>query len=185
MEPERSRSVYEGEYLRVSLERWNGREREIVERPDVVAVVPVDREGVVTLVRQIRPPARQELLEIPAGRVEPGEELLESARRELAEETGLRGGRWQAGPSFWTTPGFCRERVHLFFADDLEPGDASPDEGEELELVRVPVAQLEQRIGEIRDGKSLVALLLYLRAREAGVRLSLAASDGEDMVPPP
>lgn len=185
MEPERSRRVYEGEYLSVSLERWNGREREIVERPDVVAIVAVDRDGLVTLVRQVRPPARQELLEIPAGRVEPGEELVESAQRELAEETGLRGGRWRAGPSFWTTPGFCRERVHLFFADGLEPGEASPDDGEELELVRVPVAQLEQRLGEIRDGKSLVALLLYLRARTAGAPLFVAASDDEDMVPPP
>lgn len=185
MEPERARTVYRGEYLRVSLEVWNGREREIVDRPDVVAIVPVDRAGAVTLVRQVRPPARAALLEIPAGRVEAGEALLESARRELAEETGLRGGRWAAGPSFWTTPGFCRERVHLFFAEGLEPGEPSPDDGEELELVRVPVGELEARLGEIRDGKSLVALLLYVRAKETGAPLSLAAGEHEDMVPPP
>jgi ADP-ribose pyrophosphatase len=185
MQPERARRVYEGQYLGVSLEVWNGREREIVERPDVVAVVAIDREGAVTLVRQARPPARRELLEIPAGRVEPGEALLESARRELAEETGLRGGRWAAGPSFWTTPGFCRERVHLFVAEDLEPGEASPDEGEELELVRVPVDELDRRLGEIHDGKSLVALLLYLRAKTTGAPFALAESEGEGMVPPP
>jgi ADP-ribose pyrophosphatase len=185
MEPERSRSVYRGEYLGVSLEVWDGREREIVERPDVVAIVAVDRHGMVTLVRQLRPPVRAELLEIPAGRVEPGESLLESARRELAEETGLRGGTWEAGPSFWTTPGFCRERVHLFFADGLERGVASPDDGEELELVRVPAGELEGRLGEIRDGKSLVALLLYVRAKTTGAPLSLVAGEREDMVPPP
>jgi ADP-ribose pyrophosphatase len=185
MEPERARSVYRGEYLGVSLEVWNGREREIVERPDVVAIVAVDREGTVTLVRQVRPPARAALLEIPAGRVEAGESLLESARRELAEETGLHGGRWQAGPSFWTTPGFCRERVHLFFAEELEPGEAAPDDGEELELVPVPAGQLEARLGEVHDGKSLVALLLYLRAKRPGAPLPLAADEGADMVRPP
>lgn len=185
MQPERARTVYRGEYLSVSLEVWDGRQREIVERPDVVAIVPVDREGAMTLVRQVRPPARQALLEIPAGRVEAGESLLESAQRELAEETGLHGGRWEAGPSFWTTPGFCRERVHLFLAEGLERGDPSPDDGEALELVRVPVRELESRLGEIRDGKSLVALLLYVRAKQAGATLSLAAGEHEDMVSPP
>jgi ADP-ribose pyrophosphatase len=185
MEPERARSVYRGEYLGVSLEVWNGREREIVERPDVVAIVAVDREGAVTLVRQVRPPARAALLEIPAGRVEAGESLLESARRELAEETGLRGGRWEPGPSFWTTPGFCRERVHLFFAEELEPGEPAPDDGEELELVHVPAGELEARLGEVHDGKSLVALLLYVRAKRTGASLSLAAGESGDMVPPP
>lgn len=185
MEPERARSVYRGAFLTVTLERWNGREREIVERPDVVAIVAVDRARAVTLVRQVRPPARRELLEVPAGRVEPGESPLESARRELAEETGLRGGRWTAGPSFWTTPGFCRERVHLFFAEELDAGEASPDDGEELELVRVQAGELEERLGEIHDGKSLVALLLYLRAAAAGRPLAGADGEGGDMVSPP
>jgi len=185
MEPGRARSVYRGAYLSVSLEIWDGREREIVERPDVVAIVAVDRAGAVTLVRQVRPPARQELLEVPAGRVEAGEALLESARRELAEETGLRGGRWTAGPSFWTTPGFCREQVHLFFAEELDAGEASPDDGEELELVRVRADELEERLGEIHDGKSLVALLLYLRAQATGASLVDVDSEGGDMVPPP
>jgi ADP-ribose pyrophosphatase len=184
MQPERARTVYRGAFLGVSLEVWDGREREIVERPDVVGIVAVDRDGAVTLVRQVRPPARAPLLEIPAGRVEAGEALLESARRELAEETGLHGGRWTAGPSFWTTPGFCRERVHLFFAEGLDPGEPSPDDGEELELVRVPAADLDSRLGEIRDGKSLVGLLLYVRAKLTGASLSLAAGEQGDMVPP-
>ena len=185
MEPQSSRVVYEGEFLRVLLELWDGRAREIVERPDVVAVVAIDRDGLIVLVQQPRPAARRRLLEVPAGRVEPGEDFLASARRELAEETGLRGGRWEPGPSFWTTPGFCTERVHLFFAEELEPGEPSPDEGEELEIVRVPATSLAERLGEIQDGKSLIGLLLYLRYRECGGRLSLGASDAEGMVPPP
>jgi ADP-ribose pyrophosphatase len=167
MKPDSARPAYEGEYLGVSLEVWNGREREIVERPDVVAVVAVDRGDSVVLVRQLRPAARQALLELPAGRVEADEDLLESARRELAEETGLHGGVWRAGPTFWTTPGFCRERVHLFVAEELEAGKPEPDEGEELEIVRVPVADLGRRLEAVEDGKTLVGLLLYLRGRDS------------------
>jgi hypothetical protein len=75
--------------------------------------------------------------------------------------------------------------VHLFFAEELEPGEPSPDEGEELEIVRVPATSLAERLGEIQDGKSLIGLLLYLRYRESGGRLSLGTSDAEGMVPPP
>lgn len=166
MRPDAAEVVYDGDYLSVSLERWNGREREIVERPDVAAVVAVDREGYVTLVRQPRPPARRLLVEIPAGRLEPGEEALATARRELEEETGLFGGTWRSVRTFWTTPGFCRERVHLFFAEGLERGEAAPDDGEEVEVVRVPRAELAERLPELEDGKTLIGLLLYLAERE-------------------
>jgi ADP-ribose pyrophosphatase len=137
--------------------------REIVDRPDVVAVVAVDRDGFVTLVRQLREAARRELVEIPAGRIEPGEDPLETARRELREETGLHGGRWRTGPIWWTTPGFCRERVHLFFAEELERGEAEPDEGEDLEVVRMTRDEVAARIGELEDAKTLLGLLLYLQ----------------------
>jgi ADP-ribose diphosphatase len=180
--PEARRVVYDGEYLGVAVETWGGREREIVERPDVVATVPVDRHGIVTLVRQVRPPARASLLELPAGRIEAGEEPLESARRELAEETGLRGGLWRAGPSFWTTPGFCRERVHLFFAEGLDRGEASPDDGEVIEIVRMPVSELPDRLQEIEDGKTLIGLLLYLDRR--GLRARMVPGKPRDTVGP-
>jgi ADP-ribose pyrophosphatase len=175
--PDSTRVVYEGTHLGVTIEVWNGREREIVERDDVVAIVPIDRDGRVTLVRQLRPSASRRLLEIPAGRIEPGEELLASAMRELTEETGLRRGSWRRGPSFWTTPGFCRERVHLFFAEELEPGAPAPEEGEELELERIPGGEVRLRLGEIEDGKTLVGLLLYLADSEILRALSPAASD--------
>src|SRR6476659_4914080 len=101
--PDDVRRVFSGRWLDVDVESWGGREREVVVRPDVVAVVPIDREGILTLVRQLRPAARRELLELPAGRIEAGEEPLASARRELEEETGLRGGVWGAPRTFWTT----------------------------------------------------------------------------------
>jgi ADP-ribose pyrophosphatase len=165
MKPDESRTVYEGKLLDVTLERWGEHEREIVEHPGAVTIVAVDRQGFVTLVRQRREPARKELVELPAGTLEEGEEPAETAQRELAEETGLHGGEWREVTAFWTTPGFCRERMHLFFAEGVEEGDASPDEDENVELVRWPVAEIEGRLDEIEDAKTLVGLLLFLRDR--------------------
>ena len=164
MHPDDSRTVYDGTLVDVTLERWGEHEREIVEHPGAVAIVAVDREERVTLVRQLREPARKELLELPAGTLEEGEEPLACARRELAEETGLVGGEWRSVQAFYTAPGFCRERMHLFFAEGVEPGDASPEDDEELELVHWPVAEIEGRLGEIEDAKTLVGLLLYVRS---------------------
>jgi ADP-ribose pyrophosphatase len=146
----------------VTVERWGGIEREIVEHPGAVVIVPVDRESCVTLVRQFRAPARRELLELPAGTLEPGEEPLTTARRELAEETGLSGGAWRAGPVFWTTPGFSRERMYLFVAEGVERGKPAPADDESIELVRWPLAEVPRRLGEIEDAKTLAGLLLYL-----------------------
>jgi ADP-ribose pyrophosphatase len=162
-EPDSSRRVYEGALLGLTIERWGEHEREIVEHPGAVAVVAVDGEGYVTLVRQLREPARKRLLELPAGTAEPGEEPLETARRELAEECGLRGGDWRELAVFWTTPGFCRERMHVFAAEGVERGKASPAADEELELVRWRVAEIGERLGEIEDAKTFAGLLLYLR----------------------
>src|SRR6266516_7003271 len=92
VKPDESRTVYDGKLFDVTLERWGEHEREIVEHPGAVAIVAVDREGMVNLVRQRREAARKQLLELPAGTLEEGEAPIESARRELEEETGLRGG---------------------------------------------------------------------------------------------
>jgi ADP-ribose pyrophosphatase len=137
--------------------------KEIVVHGPAVAIVAVDRDRQVTLVRQQRAPAGGPVLELPAGGVEEGETPLATARRELREETGLHGGDWTEVAAFFTTPGFCDERMHLFLARELEQGDAEPEESEQLELVRVPLDDVPALLPEIEDGKTLAGLLLLLR----------------------
>jgi ADP-ribose diphosphatase len=160
--PDESRLVYEGRLLGLTVERWGAHEREIVEHPGAVAIVAVDEEECVTLVRQLREPARKRLLELPAGTAEPGEEPLATARRELQEECGLTGGEWRELATFWTTPGFCRERMVVFAAEGVVRGEPAPAADEELEVVRWPVAEVGRRLAEIEDAKTLAGLLLYL-----------------------
>lgn len=165
MKPDESKTVYQGRLLGLTVERWGANEREIIEHPGAVAIVPVDEEGFVWLVRQLREATRGRLLEIPAGTAEPGEEPLETAQRELQEECGLTGGEWRRLAAFWTTPGFCRERMVLFAAEGVVAGEASPEEDEELEIVRWPVAEIGARLDELEDAKTLAGLLLYLHSR--------------------
>jgi 8-oxo-dGTP pyrophosphatase MutT (NUDIX family) len=136
---------------------------EIARTPDAVAIVAVDADGRFVLVRQRRPAAGAELLEIPAGLIDEGEEPLATAKRELREETGLQGGSWRELASFWSSPGFVDERVTVFAADGLDEGEPEPDDGEELEVVRWTRAELEARLHELVDATTLVGLLLYLR----------------------
>ena len=165
MNPDESRTVYDGKLFDVTLERWGPNEREIVEHPGAVAIVAVDRDDNVVLVRQLREPARKELLELPAGTLDEDEQPEACARRELQEETGLTGGRWRALGRFWTTPGFCRELMHVFVAEGVEEGDAAQEDDEQIELVRIAVREAEARIGELEDAKTIAGLLLYLRSR--------------------
>ena len=165
-EPDDSRVAYDGRLFGVVVEQWDGREREIVEHPGATAIVAIDREGCVTLVRQLREAVRKDLVELPAGTLEEGEEPLATAQRELAEEVGLHGGRWRELAAFYTTPGFCRERMHVFLAEDVESGDPHPEEDEEFEVVRWPIAEIESRIAELEDAKTIAGLLLYLRSKD-------------------
>jgi 8-oxo-dGTP pyrophosphatase MutT (NUDIX family) len=103
---------------------------EIADTPDAVAIVALDSEQRVVLVRQRRVAIGGTLLELPAGLIDEGEEPLASAQRELREETGLHGGSWRELASFWTSPGFVNERVTVFVATGLEEGEPEPDEGE-------------------------------------------------------
>jgi ADP-ribose pyrophosphatase len=157
--------VFRGRRIGVEIERWGSFEREIVSHPGAVVIVAVDRDGRIALVRQFRPAVRGELIELPAGTLESGEDPLETARRELQEETGLHGGRWEAGPAFWSAPGFCRERMHLYFAEDVEQGPSAPDESESIEVLWWRRDELEARLAEVEDAKTFVGLLLYLRSR--------------------
>lgn len=165
MKPHESKTVYDGNLFDVTLERWGEHEREIVEHPGAVAIVAVDAQDRVVLVRQLREPARKHLLELPAGTLGDGEDPEACAHRELEEETGLTGGDWHRGAAFWTTPGFCRELMHVFFAERLIEGQQRPEADESIELERIPVAEIAVRLDELEDAKTIAGLLLYLRRR--------------------
>ena len=165
MRPDESRRVFDGRLISVDVERWGDNEREVVRHPGTVAIVAVERSGYVTLVRQLREPARKRLLELPAGTREAGEEPLATAKRELEEEAGLAGGDWRLAATFFSTPGFCDELVSAYFAEGVAQTERKPQADEEIELVRVPVAEIASLLPELEDAKTLAGLLLYLRAR--------------------
>jgi ADP-ribose diphosphatase len=169
VKPDESRAVYEGRVIGVTIERWGAVEREVIEHPGAVAIIAVDGDDCVSLVRQLRMPARRYLLELPAGTREAGEEPLETARRELHEECGLTGGVWRELAAFWTMPGFCREYMHVYVAEGVVQGEAAPMEDESIEVVRWPVREIESRLGELEDAKTLAGLLLYLRSGPAAL----------------
>lgn len=149
----------------------NGRKarREVCEHVGGVGVLPVDRSGNVILVRQFRYPYDTELLEIPAGKLDHGaEDFAACGARELKEETGCTAGRIVPLGAQYPSPGFLTEVVHLFAALDLTEGEMQPDEDEFVEVVRLPIAEVEAMIArdEIRDAKTIVAMY---RARLKGL----------------
>jgi len=163
-----------------TIERADGTvaKRDIVGHPGAVAIVAVDRDGQVLLVRQWRHAAGEALLEIPAGTLDVDEHTgaIEDHRlaapRELEEETGHRAGQWRLLGSFWTAPGFATELMHLWLATDLRAADGEvrgPDDDERLHLVRMPwqdaVAAAER--GEIHDAKSIVGLFWLARIQSS------------------
>jgi ADP-ribose pyrophosphatase len=141
--------------------------KQVVEHPGSVAIVAIDKQDRVVLVQQHRQPALKELLELPAGVREEGEEPLETAQRELKEECGLHGGHWNKVAGVWTTPGFVREHMTLFIATDLDEGETDPDQGEDVKIVRRPVGEIPQLIEETEDLKTLAGLLLYQARQES------------------
>jgi 8-oxo-dGTP pyrophosphatase MutT (NUDIX family) len=165
LKPDDTRTVFAGRLISVVVERWGRHEREIVRHPGAVAIVPVDAAGHVTFVRQVREAARSQLLELPAGTCKPGEDPLATAERELEEEAGLTGGDWTLAATFFSTPGFCDELVRVYVAEGVEVTGRAEQEDEEIELVRVPLGELEGLLPQIEDAKTLAGLLLYLRAR--------------------
>jgi ADP-ribose pyrophosphatase len=141
--------------------------REIVRQRGSVAALPVHDDGRVTLVRQYRYAVDALVWELPAGRRDDGEAPEVGARRELEEEVGLKPRFLEPLATFWTTPGFCDEVMHLFRATGLEPVPARPEADENIEARAFTLAEVEAMIhrGEVREGKTLVALLMELRRR--------------------
>ena len=162
-----SRSIFEGKVIKVRVDRvrlYGGQEseREIVEHVGAVAVVPVDENGMVYLVRQYRKPLEKMLLEIPAGKLEQGEDPLECARRELTEEIGFYPGTICKLTFYYSSPGFCNEGIHLYLATNLIRQDTPGEEGEFLEVLRMPMADALAMVmsQDIEDGKTIAGLLM-------------------------
>ena len=157
--------VYKGKIIEVFVDtlKIGGRSaiREVVRHPQGVVILAVLEDGRIPFVRQHRYPIGQPLLELPAGKVDPGEDPASSARRELEKETGYRPSSLEHVLSFYPTPGFCDELLHLFYTEHLKRTATNPEFDEELELelyTRDETMDLCAR-GEIRDGKTLLALL--------------------------
>ena len=141
--------------------------REIVEHSDCIAVVPVDDEGRIVMVKQFRRPANKMLLEIPAGGVEDGEDPEDCVRRELQEEIGYIPGKLQKLGGFYAAPGYCTEYLHLFLATHLTESRLTAEDTDEIEVLRFTVPEILAMIdsGEICDAKSIAGLLKYLGIR--------------------
>lgn len=163
-----SQLVYRGRIIRVRLDEvrlpdGSIGQREVVEHPGAVAMFARTADDRILLVRQFRKPLEREIWEIPAGKLEPGEDPAACAQRELAEETGYVAERWTLVASFYTSPGFADEIVHLYRAEGLTRGAARPDDGEFVEpaLLTWEEAQEKVRAGLICDAKTLYALALW------------------------
>ena len=144
--------------------------REIANHIGASAVLPVDDNGMVTLVRQYRAPVEKVLLEIPAGKLDhPGENRLEAAQRELREETGFSADSWKKLTDLATTPGFCSEVISIYLARSLHSGKTDFDEDEFLNLVKMPLSQAVDQVmaGEICDSKTICGLLMAQRLIQA------------------
>ncbi len=159
-------TIYTGKILTVRKDQMkfpNGHSgiREVVACADAVAVVALTDLNEVLMVKQYRHPAGQELWEIPAGKIEAGESPLQSAQRELEEETGYRAHNWRQVYSFYTSPGFCTEKIYLLLASDLTKYNQNLDPDEFIEMKKISLPAVMQMVasGQILDAKTIVGLL--------------------------
>ena len=160
------KTIYQGKIVTVrvdEVELPNGATagREVVEHPGGVCVLALTPDGQVPLVRQYRYPLGREFLELPAGKLEHGEDPREAAVRELGEEVGLTPGRVTDLGHFYVSPGFCTEKLHMYLVQEPETVPVHPDEDEFLDIVWMSFDRLLRLVieGEIRDGKTIAAVL--------------------------
>ena len=164
-----SQLIYDGRAVRLRVDTVrmpSGREttREIVEHGDCVAIIAIDDKDNVLLVNQFRESVERELLEIPAGGIEPGEDPVACVRRELREEAGFLPQKVKRLGGFYSTPGYCTEYLHLYLATDLVLSPLEAEDSESIRLVRVPISQISSLIasGKICDAKSIAGLFTFL-----------------------
>lgn len=162
-----SQKIFSGAVFGVARDRLleaSGNEviRDVVEHPGGAGGVPLFADGRIALVRQYRHPAKQELLEIPAGKIDAGEDPATCAAREIEEELGVRVGRIEKLAEFYSTPGFCAEKLYVYLATELTPSVQKLDHDEVVEIVYVSLEEAWQLVerGEIVDAKTIIALLL-------------------------
>jgi len=159
--------IYDGKVVKLRIDAVrlpNGRiaRREIVRHPGAVAIVPVDPEGKIVMVRQYRYAAGRVLLEIPAGTLELGEPPEDCALREMQEETGFKPGKIERIGGIFVAPGYTTEFIHLFMATDLTASRLDMDDDEQIEVLHLSMNDVLSRIqsGEIADGKTISGVLM-------------------------
>ena len=174
-----SKTVYKGKVFWVTADQVEepggvSARRDVVRHNGSVVVLAVDTatnpdDPGILLIRQYRHAADSFLLEIPAGRIEPGEKLIPAAKRELIEETGYRAKRWSKHVKYFASPGFVSEAMNILIAEDLTLGEAAPEDDERIELYMTPLSDVLRLIREdkIHDGKTLIAVLFYEHLRRS------------------
>lgn len=167
-----TRQIFDGRAIRLrvdTVEKPDGSKtsREIVEHDECIAVVPINDKREVILVRQFRKPVERELLEIPAGGIEPGETPDQAVYRELQEEIGLLPRKVEHIGGFFAAPGYTTEYLYLYVATDFVQSRLHAEDTDEIEVVRVPLNDIPSLIssGKICDAKSIVGLLRFLHER--------------------
>ncbi len=153
----------------------NGREmtRDVIRHNGSVVILAIDdskskRDPLIVMERQYRHAAKEYLLEVPAGKMEEGEDALAGAKRELLEETGYKAARWRKMVRYFASPGFLGEFLQIFLAEGLTLGEAQPEYDEQLEIELIPLSRLLKMIdeGKVHDGKTLISVMLYERLRK-------------------
>jgi ADP-ribose pyrophosphatase len=168
-----SRTIFEGRAVKLRIDTVktaDGREstREVVEHSDCIAVIAVDKDDNILLEKQYRKAIEKELLEIPAGGIDPGEDAEEAVRREMQEETGYLPGKVERLGGFYSTPGYCTEYLHLYLATELTPSQLYAEDTAGISLIRVPISEIPALLtsGKIEDAKSIAGLHMYLEYRK-------------------
>lgn len=161
-----TKEIFDGKVVKlrvdtVELPDGSMQTREVIRHPGGVGIIAIDNENNVLMVKQFRPGAKNVILEIPAGKLEYGENPEECGKRELSEETGFVANEFFHLAEFYVTPAYCEEIINIYFARDLVPSKQNLDEGEFLDVLKIPFDELYKKVmnNEIKDGKTIIAVL--------------------------